>query len=161
PFFTTKPVGKGTGLGLAICQGIVAEHGGRMTVGSVPGKGTTFALELPVVTGVAPEQPAPASQAAENQARAHKILVGDDEVHTRDLFMEILQADGHEVAAAMNGDEALKLVDRQSFDLVVSDIKMPEVDGPALYEALKKRHSPLVSRMLFVSGDLMNGSTLK
>jgi len=161
PFFTTKPVGKGTGLGLAICQGIIAEHGGRMNVGSTPGQGATFTVELPVVTGVASEQPAHASKPAENQARTHKILVVDDEVHMRDLFMEILKADGHEVAAAVNGDEALKLVDRQPFDLVVSDIKMPEVDGPALYEELKKRNSPLVSRMLFVSGDLMNGLTLK
>src|SRR5262249_51353577 len=112
PFFTTKPVGKGTGLGLAICQGIAAEHGGRLTVESTPGSGAAFTVELPVASSAVQDQPAPLTRQSESKSRPRKILVVDDEPHMRDLFTEILTADGHEVVPASSGREGLEHVKR-------------------------------------------------
>jgi len=161
PFFTTKTVGKGTGLGLAICQGIVAEHGGRMTVESTVGSGAMFTLELPVVNRSAEQAPPVGAQPVIKTPRPRKVLVVDDEGHMRDLFCEILRNDGHEVVTAGNGHEGLLLAQTQPFDLLITDIKMPDMDGPVLHETLKKLQSPLAAHVLFVSGDLMNPSTLR
>ncbi len=160
PFFTTKPVGKGTGLGLAICQGIIAEHGGRMTVESTPGFGATFTVELPVVTQVLEERPA-AVEVPATVPRARKVLVVDDENHMRELFTELLHSDGHAVMTAGGGREALDLASRDKYDLVITDIKMPDMDGPAFFDELKRQNNPLAGRVLFVTGDLMNPQTLR
>ena len=160
PFFTTKAVGKGTGLGLSICQGIIAEHGGRITAFSPAGQGARFAVELPVV--------APSSTNADNIAAApsaiagqKKVLVIDDEGHLRDLLQEILTREGHQIFTATNGKEALLMLQQREFDLIITDIKMPETGGQELYQLLKARGSQYAERLLFVTGDLMNTETLR
>ena len=84
----------------------------------------------------------------------------DDESHLREMFQEILRSDGHLVQTAASGKEAMELVHQQEFDLVISDIKMPETDGREFYRLLKSEGSPLANRLIFVTGDLMNPETL-
>jgi two-component system NtrC family sensor kinase len=162
PFFTTKAVGKGTGLGLSICQGIVDEHSGRIDVESTVGRGTTFIIELPVQRWI----PEPVPVSTKVPGRIHgvmrkKILVVEDELQIRQLFEEVLRAQGHEVETADNGRIALELVDRTNYDLIISDVKMPEVSGPDFYAALQRKGTALERRVIFVTGDLMNPETLQ
>ena len=155
PFFTTKPVGQGTGLGLSICQGIVEGHGGAIGVTSVPGQGTAFAVELPV--GAAPEPAGePRETVAPELARGRVILVVDDEAEVGDVLAEILTAKGHEVETATDGLDALEKVGRRAYDLILSDIRMPRLDGPGFYRELERLHPHLVARTVFLTGDTLS-----
>jgi len=159
PFFTTKPVGKGTGLGLSICQGVITEHGGRVDVVSTVGRGTTFIIELPVQTGAAQpitERPAPMPASS-----PRKILVVEDEPHIRQLLEDVIRGAGHEVQTANNGRAALDLLEQQSFDLIITDVKMPEISGADFFAELKRKGSALEHRVIFVTGDLMNAETMQ
>jgi signal transduction histidine kinase/ActR/RegA family two-component response regulator len=155
PFFTTKPAGQGTGLGLSLCRGIVEEHGGALTVESEPGRGATFTVTLPVVPrpvdgdGSAGEgTPAPVAPKA--------ILVVDDERDLAEVLVEELEGDGHQVEIASNGAEALRRLERRAFDLVVSDTKMPLLDGIDLYREIERRFPALRRRIIFVTGDVLD-----
>jgi signal transduction histidine kinase/ActR/RegA family two-component response regulator len=162
PFFTTKAVGKGTGLGLSICQGIVDEHGGRIDVESTIGRGATFVIELPVLRWI--PDPIPVSTTVQGRiptVTRKKILVVEDELQIRQLFEEVLRAQGHDVDTANNGRVALELVDKTNYDLIISDVKMPEVSGPDFYAALQRKGTALERRVIFVTGDLMNPETLQ
>ena len=160
PFFTTKPIGRGTGIGLSICQAIISEHGGTIEVESTTGRGTTFIVELPVQRWA--QQPAADSAPARATTSARKlILVVEDEPQIRQLFEEVIQAAGHDVETAANGRVALELIDRFKFDLIISDVKMPEISGAEFYAALKRKGTALDRRLIFVTGDLMNAETLR
>ena len=160
PFFTTKPVGKGTGLGLSICQGILGEHGGHIDVESTIGRGTTFVVELPVQRW-APQTPAVPAATRTPAVSRKRILVVEDELQIRQLLEDILQGAGHDVETAANGRIALDLIDRQKYDLIISDVKMPEISGPEFYAELKRKGAALEQRLIFVTGDLMNPETLQ
>jgi CheY-like chemotaxis protein len=81
-----------------------------------------------------------------------RILVVDDEAPLAGLISEILSADGHTVDTAVNGLAALALVERNHYDLILSDLRMPELDGPGLYRELARRRPELISRIAFVTG---------
>ena len=155
PFFTTKPAGQGTGLGLSLCRGIIEEHGGAITVVSEPGLGSTFTITLPVVP---PPAGADEPDAAEAPAPvgAKKILVVDDEREIAEVLAEALGLDGHTVEIASNGAEALRQLERCRYDLVVSDTKMPVMDGMELYRELERRFPELGKRIIFVTGDVLD-----
>lgn len=133
PFFTTK--GKnGTGLGLAMVFGIVQRHGGTMDIESALGKGTTFIIRFP--TTAAPPQKA--AKASEALLRPLKILVVDDQPVLCQLMCEFLQNDFHSVDTAENGREALEKFRANSFDLVITDQIMAEMNGEQLAAEIKK-----------------------
>ena len=158
PFFTTKPVGKGTGLGLSLSYGIVQEHGGSIQVKSSHGKGTTFVIELPVTSGseTVPESAAPAPAL---QGRGKKILVVDDEEDIVELVRRTLELRGYTVRTALNGESALRHLAHDAFDLVVSDWKMPGLNGQQLYERLIQTQPQYASRMIFMTGDVLSEKT--
>jgi PAS domain S-box-containing protein len=152
PFFTTKPLGEGTGLGLAICKGIVETHGGSLTAESPPGQGAVFRMELPVEAG---EPEALAEPIAESPVSGKAILVVDDEPELATLLAEILGEDGHRVETADNGAAALEKLRDGTYDLIISDLRMPQLDGPGLYREVARRHPRLLRRMVFVTGDTL------
>ena len=155
PFFTTKPAGQGTGLGLSLCRGIIEEHGGVITVVSEPGQGTTFAITLPVVVPPAgADEPDAAEAPAPIEAKA--ILVVDDERELAEVLAEALGRDGHTVDIASNGADALRQLEQRGYDLVVSDTKMPIMNGIELYRELERRFPALRKRILFVTGDVLD-----
>jgi signal transduction histidine kinase len=157
PFFTTKPTGAGTGLGLPLCRGIIEEHGGSIVVESQPGQGTVFRVVLPVSaaghTGEIPDA-LPASLAAKGSAKT--ILVVDDEPSIARALAQILRRDGHTVDTAANGRLALAQLDAQTYDLLLCDLRMPDLDGPGLYQALRQQHPYLLQRVIFLTGDTLS-----
>ena len=154
PFFTTKEVGSGTGIGLAFCHRIVERHKGSISVDSTMGVGTTFVVRLPVSTAFGDQADAP-DDAVLGQDKL-SILVIDDEVDVAELIAEILAADGHKVAKAHSGLSALRMLGRAHFDIILSDLKMPNLDGPSLFQELKESDPDMVGRLAFVTGDTMS-----
>lgn len=154
PFFTTKPVGFGTGIGLAVSFGIVEAHGGTLAVDCPPGGGTVFGITLPAVSadaadsGVTP--PAPKA------ARPLSVLVVDDEAPVRDMLSEILREAGHRVVTAVSGREALVRLEFAAYDVILTDIRMPELDGRALYHEIETRWPERAARVVFVTGDTLS-----
>jgi two-component system NtrC family sensor kinase len=161
PFFTTKPQGKGTGLGLSLSYGIVQEHRGSIRAESEPGVGTEFVLEFPIAnptdTQPAVFRPNTVPPFAARPASLH-LLVIDDEESIRRLVQEILSSEGHRVEAAVSGEAALDLILRQDYDVIVSDWKMPGLNGINLYQELLTRKPAAARRMLFMTGDVIKDS---
>ncbi len=138
PYFTTKSVGEGTGLGLAVVHGIVKKLGGRITLESKEGEGTTFTVLLPLVDA--------AAQAREAQAQApvrgsEQILLVDDQSQVLEMLKRLLERIGYAVTERTSGAEALKEFDAdpKRFDLVVTDMTMPNMTGDVLARELLKR----------------------
>jgi two-component system NtrC family sensor kinase len=154
PFYTTKPVGKGTGLGLSISLGIVSEHGGRIWAENIPTGGSRFVVELPVVTPVRRES-RPLTQTEAPRAGL-RVLVADDEASLREALGLWLRSQGHEVAVAASGAEALDLAGRGVFDALLLDLRMPDVSGQQVWERLRGLQSPLADRIIFITGDTVS-----
>jgi two-component system cell cycle sensor histidine kinase/response regulator CckA len=148
PFFTTKETGKGTGLGLSTAYGIVRQSGGWIEVASQLGHGATFTVYLPQAEEAPP--PAPALPEKPQPASAANVLVVEDEPAVRSLLCRALRAAGFAVHEAPSGNAALLLAAEQRIDLLVSDVVMPDLGGPALKRALRDRQPWL--RTLLISG---------
>jgi CheY-like chemotaxis protein len=160
PFFTTKAPGVGTGLGLPLFQGIIEDHGGTMRVTSLPGQGTTFRIALPL--GVVPETLlAPLDRArAPSTVPSSTILLVDDEPGIAKALAHLLRRDGHTVDTVPNGRLALVKLQERPYDLILSDLRMPELDGPGLYRALAQQAPPLCQGFIFLTGDTLSPKTL-
>jgi len=156
PFFTTKDVGKGTGLGLSTVYGIIKQTGGFVYFDSVDGKGTTFRIFLPRHVPTAQEAAAPVVTAEVRQITdltgEGTILLVEDEEGLRALNARGLASRGYTVLQAGNGVEAIDVLEKTGgkIDLVVSDVVMPEMDGPTLLRELRTRDPSL--KIIFVSG---------
>jgi len=154
PFFTTKPTGVGTGVGLSMCQGVVESHGGRIAHEDTPGGGATFVVNFPVRRVGFSDAPTPEPIAAPKSRSGH-ILVVDDEPEMAQMLAEILQRVGHKVETAGDGQEALERLAQQHYDLVLSDLRMPNLDGPGLYKAVAEQHPDQLDRLMFITGDTL------
>jgi len=156
PFFTTKDVGKGTGLGLTVAYAIVQEHGGRIRVESVPGRGASFFVELPVTGGTFRQTSSPPPTAEElKQLAGRRVLVVEDEPALASAVSDSLTDAGFVVDRAGDGEEALARVAERPYDLVICDLKMPRVDGMAFYRAIAATAPALAARLIFVTGDVV------
>jgi len=173
PFFTTKPAGVGTGLGLAIVLSLVREHGGQVHVASPRGSGAVFTVELPV----AERRAARGTEAmmtkilptlVPNEARTvllardaavQRVLVVEDEPTVAQLIADVLRDEGFEVETLLDGRDAPEKILRGTFDLIICDMKMPNLDGQSLYDSLAPARKAVQARFLFVTGDVMGAKT--
>jgi len=154
PFFTTKEIGKGTGLGLTVAYAIVQEHGGRIRLESRPKSGASFFVELPVSGSALPATPVARGQAPASTIPGASILVVEDETALATAVVDALQDAGYTATRAADGEEALAKLKGDSFDLVICDLRMPRLDGKALYRTLATMSPGLAKRVVFVTGDV-------
>ncbi len=162
PFFTTKEVGKGTGLGLSTVYGIVKQTGGFIFPQSELGKGTSFKLYLPVYVETEAEYASAIADRKDGRAQEAlpvkdltgkaKVLLVEDEDAVRMFASRALQSKGYTVYEAESGVKALELLDGEGIDvdLIVSDVVMPQMDGPTLINRLRERDKQ--PKIIFISG---------
>ncbi|WP_114227066.1 response regulator [Sphingomonas ginsengisoli (ex An et al. 2013)] len=161
PFFTTKEVGKGTGLGLSQIFGFAHQSGGEVTIDSVVGVGTTVALLLPRAAGASAEvrmHPAMNQRdSADPSVPGARILLVEDDPRVRAATVGALEDLDYQPVACDSGAEAIRLFESQPFDLVISDVIMPEMTGPELVRELKARRPQ--TAILFVTGYVGEGES--
>ncbi|PWU25554.1 MAG: hypothetical protein C5B48_00740 [Candidatus Rokuibacteriota bacterium] len=135
PFFSTKP-DQGSGLGLSVVHGIITRLGGEVSVNSAPGVGSTFTFWLPTTTQQSLPSPTAEASILERGAR---ILLVEDDPQVRDALAEILMLDGHSVVACADGDSAVRRLEADIFDVVLTDLAMPGLGGWDVAKAVKER----------------------
>lgn len=153
PFYTTKEVGTGTGIGLAFSHRIINTHGGHLTVSSKPGRGTSFYVRLQASSDSLEHDDAlPASDPLTTR---HKILVVDDEEGVAELIRDLLEDQGHQVTVACDAQEAISTLEGQFFNAILSDFKMPGLNGEGFFQFLNDNMPRYRTRIGFVTGDTM------
>jgi PAS domain S-box-containing protein len=156
PFFTTKDNASGMGLGLNISYGIITEHGGEIRVQSEFGSGATFIIDLPIVTEtVERKTDRPVNSEQESPAGA-RILVVDDEPHICRAIDRILTEKGHQVDTTSSPLKALEMLSKIDYDLILLDLRMPDMNGIEFYDRIKSISPELQQRVVCVTGDVVS-----
>jgi len=163
PFFTTKNPDKGSGLGLSVCLSIVKQHGGEISARSIWNEGSEFEVTLPRASeadlqlssaknGIADEDILTPENGYGTDRR--RVLVVDDEEYITSMIQEVLRNEMNcSVERVTNGLRAVTRLQQADFDFVISDVRMPELDGFGLYEWLKENRPHLANHFLFITGD--------
>ncbi len=153
PFFTTKDVNKGTGIGLSLVSTILKEHKGRLEISTAIGEGSTFSFDLPVTTVTEAQLSGRSMLKQVPKERFEiRVLLVDDEEGLREVLQHMLSDICTEVVAAPNAQEGLRLLREGMFDVVISDIQMPEIDGFKFLELLRREALPVQPRFIFITG---------
>jgi signal transduction histidine kinase/ActR/RegA family two-component response regulator len=169
PFFTTRSVGEGTGLGLSVCYGVVREHGGLIGGRNRDAGGAVFTIELPVSPDATEHRnrPSPAHVTALPEpsrepivGRKPRALVVDDEDSNATLVRRTLEQSGYEVDSTTLSRRALAMIERAPYDVVVADVKMPELSGQELYQRACQIRPEMSRRFIFITGDIDGEDTL-
>lgn len=155
PFFTTKRP-EGIGLSLAFAHGCVAEHGGSIAVESEEGRGTTFRVFLPVALGRPGATPTPDGGTTATKA-LREILLVDDDPTVSDVTAAVLTKLGHTCALATSAEEALQLFQQREFDLVITDVELPGMDGVALVAEIERQRPTMAVLVLSGYGEGVRG----
>ncbi len=162
PFFTTKAPGSGTGVGLSLCLNIVTAHGGQLNLQDTPGGGATFYIHLPLPeqqqakeNKAMPTTTTAAGAAAPAERKPLKILLVDDEFELAQTLADLLSKDGHSFDFAINGRIALEKLRAQKFDFILSDLRMPEMDGPTMFKHICAELPEYRQRIVFITGDTL------
>jgi CheY-like chemotaxis protein len=159
PFFTTRDVGQGKGLGLSVAYGIVRAHSGSITVGDAPNGGALVTMRIPCARAAGSgDVPGAAARSATRADRGGRILVVDDEPVVLDLITDALGS-SHRVETAANGREGLIKAGKESFDLILLDMKMPDMTGRQMFEALAALRPDMAGRVVFTTGDTVQEDT--
>jgi len=162
PFFTTKDVGRGTGLGLSITHGIVAEHGGSISMENIEGRGTRVRISLPVEDGGETVSTANAGLPGELPGKdlgGLSILLVEDEPSIRESISVFLRGEGLNVDVASNGADALAAMEGKEYALIVTDIKMSGINGIELYEQAAFKFPHLKKSFIMLTGDVFSEDT--
>lgn len=157
PFFTTKPQGSGTGIGLSFSHGVIEAHGGNLLLENGE-EGATFLIELPVNAAPEPAAVAPVTKTA---ARVGRALVVDDEPELADSLARFLEREGYGCTVVNSGREAIELAKAEEFDIILSDLRMPDVDGPTLLKWLSANRPQMASRLGYVTGDTLGPAAVR
>jgi PAS domain S-box-containing protein len=157
PFFTTKSGKGGTGVGLSLCMNIVESHGGHIAIETTDGGGATFVITMPTIaqTDVSldeEEEKTSATAAIGNK----RILIVDDELELAQTLVDLLEPDGHEIDMAENGKIALEKMTQKPYDAIISDLRMPVMDGPTMFEEMLKSLPEMAKKTIFVTGDTLS-----
>ncbi len=163
PFFTTREVGKGTGLGLSVSYGIIKEHNGEIYAKNMADGGATFIIELPVIAeteGIKQHLTQPYDLYIENHEKK-KVLVIDDEQTILDLVKTVVEGMGLYACTASDGLIAMDKIKEDTYDLIISDIRMPNMDGKEFYRVIRRVRPEMLSRIIFTTGDTINPDTHK
>ncbi len=157
PFFTTKGGKGGTGVGLALCLNIVSAHSGEIVITDTEGGGATFTVKFPSADEVRLDD---AAAREENAAALPPIsvLIVDDEIELAQTLADLLEPEGLKVDIAINGEVAMEKLRVQKVDAIISDLRMPVMDGPALFEALKRELPSYLDRIIYVTGDTLSSN---
>ncbi len=161
PFFTTKEVGEGTGLGLSMAYGIINEHNGTISADSQPGNGTTFTIMLPIR---APEERAerrelhdgghPVQEDALRRAKSILLVDGDDGLAP--MISEALSNEGYHVDRCDGCERAIGELEKNRYDLVISDPKTGATIGEGFYYYIETHCPNLVGKVLYVTGGALD-----
>lgn len=155
PFYTTKEVGKGTGLGLAVSYGIIKEHGGTIA-GSTSKRGALFTIMLPIRTQTIQETK-PLVAGESHDLKGLRLLIIEDDVNIAESCSELLTAKGCQVKAVYNTTDAKHTLQKEPFDIVIMDLKMPgEMTGMQLYEWMTTYNPVLKNRVILTTGDVLS-----
>ena len=156
PFFTTKDPGAGTGLGLPFSLSIVEAHGGTIRLDEA-GAGASFTVLLPISSSNAGPQKLP-DAAPTARVAAGRALIVDDEEDVADTLADMLERMDFTATVAIGGQAALAiLAETKDFDMILSDVRMPDVDGPALHSWIAENAPHLLEKLAFVTGDTLSG----
>lgn len=155
PFFTTKSGKGGTGVGLSLCLSTIESHGGHLLLEETPGGGATFLITLPTIIKTSESQEEETDHKSVKLPRL-KILLVDDEIELAQTLADLLEPDGHDITLAANGAIALDKLHKGSFDLMISDLRMPVMDGPELYEEISKTMPSFLKWIIYVTGDTLS-----
>ena len=165
PFFTTKDVGTGTGLGLSIAHSIMTEHKGRLYYQTSSLGGAGFVLEFPAASARAPQPKSEGTTSfmfkpvTTEPACAGKILVLDDEKSIAEMLGEMLGLLGYTPTICHLAAQALELIEQHDFDLIISDFRMPGINGRQFFGLAVEKKPELARRIIFLTGDVVNEET--
>ncbi|HSH93106.1 MAG TPA: ATP-binding protein [Roseimicrobium sp.] len=160
PFFTTKSPDRGTGLGLSVCYNIIKQHGGEISIQSQPGMGTQIRIRLPAAVGLnsreamVVERPSGAGRPARRAEGQNRVLIVDDEDAVSLMLLSVVKRGmGCHAERVADGELAIKRLQEDSFDLIISDVRMPRVNGLALFRWVREHREDLGTRFFFITGD--------
>lgn len=162
PFFTTKGGTGGTGVGLALCLNIIEGHGGHVALQDTDGGGATFLVTLPASSESAETQPlsepeSPAAPRTETAAsNGLNLLLVDDEIELAQTLADLLEPEGYGIDLAANGQIALDKLHKHHFDAIISDLRMPVMDGPQMFAALQASLPEYTKKIIYVTGDTLS-----
>lgn len=157
PFFTTKEIGEGTGIGLAFCHRTILSHGGQIMLDQTGATGTCFRIALPAAVHPSTDV-SPTAKPVTAPANLRALIV-DDEVEVGELNAEILRREGFDVEFVSSGEEALQRLGASNYDIFLSDLNMPDVDGRKIFEAMVSHFPQMLRRTAYVTGDTMGQSS--
>lgn len=160
PFFTTKEEGVGTGVGLAIARNIATAHDGELTFGRHDELGgAVFELRLPALEKMSlPKEADLGPQTGAASLTGVRVLVVDDDPDVAGTVVELLEMEGAEAESAASGREGLAHLAETSYDLVLSDLRMPGMDGAEFFRLASEKHPETARRFGFITGDGLNSS---
>lgn len=158
PFFTTKSA-EGNGVGLSLSQGLIANHQGSLTHEDRAQGGAVFVIRLPVVRAEPEEEETRGADQDQNISLGAEVLVIDDEPEVAELVCDILASRGYATKACTSSLHALDLLKSERFKAIISDMRMPGLDGEGLYHAVLEARPDMVERIAFITGDALSSHT--
>ena len=156
PFFTTKGNDSGMGLGLNISRDIITEHGGEIHVWSKPELGATFVIDLPIVIDTSEDEPGEPTNTQHEEPAGARILVVDDEPHICRALDRLLTDKGHQVDTTSSPLKAIEMLRDRKYDLILLDLRMPDMSGIELYERIGIISPTLQRKVICVTGDVVS-----